>query len=337
MNKELPCEIMNDLLPTYIDGLTSEVTNQAIQLHLDNCADCLKTFQNMNVSENRADYIKDLDYLRKIRMQARKSIVVTIFLCVLFFSGIHAGTFIWRALIGIEAAPYDMQYSMLVKDNVLNVQGKIISNYYGQENAYSRIRFEENGNTVVVRIGRVVKSRFHQDSYFQTSYESVENIEKVYIAVGDSMFIAYDDGLNISPSVALIADTIVDGVFLQERDWQLKAGISHWLEIDDRELYFAYDDLENPTNIVIGINTIQKQALVNRKMKAMTYILLAILDNCESISWVYGVPDDWDVSKTDYESMNTVTRQAASDLLKKNIQDFRDNAIDLQKLLFRVY
>ena len=38
MNK-IPCEVIRDLLPSYIDELTSEITNQVIREHLENCED----------------------------------------------------------------------------------------------------------------------------------------------------------------------------------------------------------------------------------------------------------------------------------------------------------
>ena len=35
MNKELQCNIVNDLLPLYMDDLTSEETNSFIKKHLE--------------------------------------------------------------------------------------------------------------------------------------------------------------------------------------------------------------------------------------------------------------------------------------------------------------
>ena len=51
----------------------------------------------------------------------------------------------------------------------------------------------------------------------------------------------------------------------------------------------------------------------------------------------HGVPDDWNVNKTDYEDMITVTRQAASDSLKKDIRSYNDSAVNLQELMLAIY
>lgn len=36
MKQNIPCELIRDLLPLYVDGLTSEVSNREIKEHLGN-------------------------------------------------------------------------------------------------------------------------------------------------------------------------------------------------------------------------------------------------------------------------------------------------------------
>ena len=43
MKNNLTCEIVEDLMPSYIDGLTSEVTNKAVRDHLSHCDRCSLT------------------------------------------------------------------------------------------------------------------------------------------------------------------------------------------------------------------------------------------------------------------------------------------------------
>ena len=43
----MKCEIIRDLLPLYIDGLTSKESNQEIEKHLKNCEECQKYYQEM--------------------------------------------------------------------------------------------------------------------------------------------------------------------------------------------------------------------------------------------------------------------------------------------------
>ena len=39
---KLPCEVVRDLFPSYIDELTNEVTNHMIEEHLKECENCRK-------------------------------------------------------------------------------------------------------------------------------------------------------------------------------------------------------------------------------------------------------------------------------------------------------
>ena len=42
MSDKLRCEIVQDLLPSYVDGLTSDETNEAVKDHLADCEMCIR-------------------------------------------------------------------------------------------------------------------------------------------------------------------------------------------------------------------------------------------------------------------------------------------------------
>ena len=44
MNEKLPHEVVHDLLPSYIDGLTHETTSRMIEDHLEHCDTCRQTY-----------------------------------------------------------------------------------------------------------------------------------------------------------------------------------------------------------------------------------------------------------------------------------------------------
>lgn len=43
----MKCEIIRDLLPNYLDGLTSQASNEAIEEHLETCAECRRCLDSM--------------------------------------------------------------------------------------------------------------------------------------------------------------------------------------------------------------------------------------------------------------------------------------------------
>ena len=55
MNNKIDCRIIQDLLPSYIDGLTSEYTNQVIEEHVEECEPCKEMLQRMQEPEKKQE------------------------------------------------------------------------------------------------------------------------------------------------------------------------------------------------------------------------------------------------------------------------------------------
>ena len=74
MKNKLDCEVVEDLLPSYIDRLTHEKTTQLVQEHLENCISCQKKYETMSLSDEHSS-IKEIDYLKKIKKQNKRSFI----------------------------------------------------------------------------------------------------------------------------------------------------------------------------------------------------------------------------------------------------------------------
>lgn len=85
----MKCEIIRDLLPSYIDNLTSDESNIEIKKHLDSCSECKNILDNMSVdfNEETIQYNKEkIKPLRKLNKQVLKSILITASICLLLFA-----------------------------------------------------------------------------------------------------------------------------------------------------------------------------------------------------------------------------------------------------------
>lgn len=78
----MKCEVCRDLLPLYIDGLTSEVTNEEIELHMDECDACREIYEDMSsavVDELKEEFQiprkEEIDYLKKFRRKIKQYIL----------------------------------------------------------------------------------------------------------------------------------------------------------------------------------------------------------------------------------------------------------------------
>ncbi len=74
MKENQECEIIKDLLPNYIEGLTSEETNTFIKEHLEECKNCKKIYESMsedlNIKEDSNDRRK-IKALKKVHKKIR--------------------------------------------------------------------------------------------------------------------------------------------------------------------------------------------------------------------------------------------------------------------------
>jgi len=70
MRQDLNCEIVQDLLPNYIENLTSDTTNFAIEEHISNCKKCSEMLDILSteISTKKSVPKKELKFLKKIKL-----------------------------------------------------------------------------------------------------------------------------------------------------------------------------------------------------------------------------------------------------------------------------
>lgn len=81
MKEKLSCSIIRDLLPTYIDGLGSEESNNCVKEHLSECKVCRKEYKRIikeNSTNEKNDELKTLmSFKKKIILMFILAIVVS--------------------------------------------------------------------------------------------------------------------------------------------------------------------------------------------------------------------------------------------------------------------
>ena len=79
MKNDLSCAVVRDLLPNYIEGLTSEETNCAVQSHLDGCPDCSGLMAAMREPESQPQTeAREVDFLKTVRRRNFRRIVLAV-------------------------------------------------------------------------------------------------------------------------------------------------------------------------------------------------------------------------------------------------------------------
>lgn len=82
----MKCETIKDLMPLYIDGLTSEVSNEEIQKHIETCKECRQYYHEMTGSMPeflpKAE-VDDANLIKRAQKKRKKVRVAVIGLIVL--------------------------------------------------------------------------------------------------------------------------------------------------------------------------------------------------------------------------------------------------------------
>lgn len=90
----MKCCIIKELLPNYIDGLTSEEANEEIRKHLESCEDCRRICEQMSAdiprrmteTENEVDFLKKLRGRLRLRYAAVAALTCAVLAGLTFFA-----------------------------------------------------------------------------------------------------------------------------------------------------------------------------------------------------------------------------------------------------------
>ena len=88
MKKNEECKLVKDLLPSYLDKITDEVTNKFVEEHIEQCEDCKKILRSMG-EETILDKVKEgkkINYLKKVKRTQRMTIffILLIMIIIIF-------------------------------------------------------------------------------------------------------------------------------------------------------------------------------------------------------------------------------------------------------------
>ena len=82
MSRKIPCDIIKDLMPLYVEGLTSEETGREIEAHLEGCGECRDLYKRMKQEvEGGKDAggsakAGEIDYLKKVKRRNLRNVVL---------------------------------------------------------------------------------------------------------------------------------------------------------------------------------------------------------------------------------------------------------------------
>ncbi|NLM21698.1 MAG: zf-HC2 domain-containing protein [Peptococcaceae bacterium] len=111
----MKCEIIKDLLPSYIDGLTSSESNLEIEKHFNNCPQCKEIFEQMKaeIKVENIEYNKEkIKPFKKLNRKVFKAVLITLTVCAL-----AVASFFYFFVFGWKVNSGDMDIEYVYKDD----------------------------------------------------------------------------------------------------------------------------------------------------------------------------------------------------------------------------
>lgn len=154
----LPCEVVRDLLPSYVDGLTSETTAAMVEAHLDACPDCraaLEAMRGPEAPQISAQDKKEVDFLKKNKRRNRRIALASVLTALALLVGIlGVRLYVTGDRLGGE--------SVYARTEVEGDQVTLTCACMDSLQAVSDIRFTEEDGVVTATARAVLPSFLHR-------------------------------------------------------------------------------------------------------------------------------------------------------------------------------
>lgn len=327
MKNNLSCEIIEDLLPSYIDGLTSAVTDSAVRDHISHCDRCKFILENMKEPYNEEKIFrekKEIDFLKKTRKRNIRVIASGFIIFILI------------AVIAISSFPYfvrnDLGASMVLYN--LNVDGDTFSITATADHkncVITDICYEEgDGGILDISFKGREKTNFDGIKTLSESYTS----DKVKTVVCQGK-ILWEDGEYILPIVSasfkyrtpyigdMSHNSLIAGALkIRDNLGSFTNKLTTAKEPYGWEFIFSYPFMEKQKP--------EKEKL----MKEYGYVLLGLIGNLGEVKFTYEViTSDGDIKEYSF----TVTEKEATAFLGEEIKKCSEDINILQSLIEKMY
>lgn len=328
MNHRLPCEIILDLLPSYIDGLTSSTTNEAVETHIETCASCRHTLELMRAPEDTSsvsapsasDENEETQLVQFLKKTQKKHRLIVIGALGTAIFAVFFILFVKFYLIGNTHAVYSVACSVEVSGQTITADCHLTDSALG----ISSVTFEEQDGIVTLHFRTVMASPLYSGDR-HLSYTAKEDIRQVRT---DSQ-ILWDNGETISPKVSDVYNSkhLYIGEAVANGHTANALGITEHIGPYSNELQTTTEPYG--WKMILSEDIPQsRQASIEKSMHSYACMLLALIDNLGEVTYNYTIDGT--------PASLTVTCENATALIGRNIKDAAQTPAGLQELMWQL-
>ena len=292
---ELPCAIVEDLLPAYMEGLTSAETNAAVEAHLASCPACAAKRAAMGAEEGPSpeeaeETAREVDYLKKVRRRSRRRVAAAVLgtLAVLMI-GFAAMIFV----VGEPLDPDGVAVSGFVQgDGVLQISPSSTASGI----AFWGWTVEDRDGVVSITARSVLASPLFRDGT-GTVEVSLEGVTEIWLGeAGEGRMIWQDDTMILADAWALyqaqtpyVGNNSAVGKLLAAVDTWYGPYIEYTISLQtDQEPYGLTIHFDDITAHVDREGIVRA---IDQRMYALAPTLLALIGNLERVQWTCALSD----------------------------------------------
>jgi len=190
--KDMTCSIVKDLLPLYIDGLTSVETGSYINKHLRTCESCRKAYEAMKddivqdaVNAKKSD-TKEIDYLKKTRKKHRTALILAAAAAVLLTL---LSDFVFTRYLSHERGKN-------ASVTITEVDGRTIkynASLFGTDETIAKVKTETKDGSMILKF--YAREQEDGKNTFTGKVTLPSGVDTIYLTDGRPV---YDDGTILS-------------------------------------------------------------------------------------------------------------------------------------------
>lgn len=320
MKNDLTCAVVRDLLPSYIEKLTSEETNEAVKLHLGGCEDCRRVLAAMqggdDPAEEQAAETKEIDYLKKVRTGTWKRVAAGVLAAAVLLG---AGFWYKTYRYGSYVDPSAVNINSISQEHGIAIDGSLKDKSLGVTHADLLLR--EDGTKMELGFRAAKKGGKDNDFHYGVGAEGAageayQNIQEIWL--GDR--IVWYRGTLIDEQTAevwnarhaYVGDMPANAALAEALGIREKLGpFTNELQTSE-EPYGWTITLENEPNYYDGSPGYQW---------GYAAILLATIDNLDSVTFAYS---------QEGASGLTLTTEMATEQLPVDVKQLASDPAQLQ-------
>ncbi|MEG0659475.1 MAG: DUF4825 domain-containing protein [Anaerorhabdus sp.] len=277
---KLPCSIIREILPNYVDNCCEEEASILVKEHLDECDECRQIYTEM-IRPIKHAKDTNIDYLKRVKQKNRRKILISISIVILLFVSF---LLLKSYVFGVNSNDVSIKGNIVVDNGVIqytvkpNQPGVIIKNYHIEN---TNLNYKKITYTLVKSF-----SSEYLESTIVIPLSSIDDLVKI-----DNVIIESKTGqMYTEPFISLIDNRIkYVGDNVGVHNLLEIVGINNLsydgnplMMIDQNGYTIQLKTSSEPYAIkVIYNNEVKQEAIPDLKIKAE--LVLSAIDNCNTM------------------------------------------------------